>query len=89
MDLKKKTGHSIMKMSPGHSVALGTQLLGTQLLGTQSLGTQSLGTQSLGTQSLHPLCSDVQLFAQQCMYINLVAAGARLAQGGIFPGKVG
>jgi hypothetical protein len=32
-----------MKMSPGHSVALGTQSLGTQLLGTQSLGTQSLG----------------------------------------------
>jgi hypothetical protein len=40
MDLKKQTtGHSIMKMSPGPSV---------------SLGTQSQGTQSQGTQSLHP-----------------------------------
>jgi hypothetical protein len=34
MDLKKKkTGHSIMNMSPGHSVALGTQSPGHSVAG--------------------------------------------------------
>ena len=33
MDLKKKTGHSIMKMSTGHSVALGTQSPGHSVAG--------------------------------------------------------